>query len=191
MATLDTPPATQPRDLGRPAPEPPERAAVPYQFAMPFGMIPDLVVGDILTADERLWVPQSDTISFRPLLFGVSQGYYVNLLRVRRSGILSRHRHAGPVHALVLKGHWRYLEHDWVATEGGYAFEPPGEVHTLIVDEDVTEMITFFVVTGALVYVDPEGQATGYEDVFTKLDAARTHYAATGLGVEAADRLVR
>ena len=78
-----------------------------------------------------------------------------------------------------------------MATEGGYAFEPPGEVHTLIVDDDVTEMITFFFVTGALVYVDPEGRATGYEDVFTKLDAARTHYAANGLGAGAADRLIR
>jgi 2,4'-dihydroxyacetophenone dioxygenase len=191
MATLDTTPAIQPRDLGRPAPEPAGRAGVPYQFPMPFGMIPDLVVGDLLPDDDRLWVPQSDTVSFRPLLFGVSHGYYVNLLRVRRSGILSRHRHAGPVHAVILKGRWRYLEHDWVATEGGYAFEPPGEVHTLIVDEDVAEMITLFFVTGALVYVDPEGRATGYEDVFTKLDAARTHYAANGLGAEAADSLIR
>ena len=29
-------------------------------------------------------------------------------------------------------------------------------------------------------YVDPQGQAEGYEDVFTKLEAARRHYAATG-----------
>jgi hypothetical protein len=35
-----------------------------------------------------------------------------NLLRVRKSGILSRHRHPGPVHAFVLKGSWRYLEHE-------------------------------------------------------------------------------
>src|SRR5215208_6937142 len=26
---------------------------------------------------------------------------------------------------LVLKGEWRYLEHDWVATEGGYVYEAP------------------------------------------------------------------
>jgi 2,4'-dihydroxyacetophenone dioxygenase len=154
-------------------------------------MVRDLVVEDLLPGDDRLWVPQSESVSFRPLLFGVSQGYYVNLLRVRRSGVLSRHRHAGPVHAMVLKGRWRYLEHDWVAAEGGYAFEPPGEVHTLVVDDDVTEMITWFFVTGALVYVDPVGRATGYEDVFTKLEAARSHYELIGLGVEAADRLVR
>jgi 2,4'-dihydroxyacetophenone dioxygenase len=92
---------------------------------------------------------------------------------------------------MVLKGSWHYLEHDWVATEGSYIFEPPGEVHTLSVDEDVVEMITFFFVTGSLVYVDPDGRATGYEDAFTKLDAARSHYAAVGLGPDAADRLVR
>ena len=38
----------------------------------------------------------------------------------RKSGVLSRHRHPLPVHGFVLKGEWRYLEHDWVATEGGY-----------------------------------------------------------------------
>lgn len=55
-------------------------------------------------ADERLWVPQASDVSFRPLLLLMSQGHFVNLLRVRKTGILSRHRHAGPVHAMTLKG---------------------------------------------------------------------------------------
>src|SRR3546814_1686873 len=71
-------------------------------------------------------------------------GGWCNLLRVRKSGVLSRHLHPAPVHGFVLKGQWRYLEHDWVATEGSYVFEPPGETHTLVVDEDCDEMITFF-----------------------------------------------
>ena len=100
-------------------------------------MVPDIIVAGGVTAegDERLWVPQSDTVSFRPLVLNVTQGYYVNVLRVRRSGVLSRHRHFGPVHAFVMKGSWRYLEHDWVAREGDYVFEPPGETHTLVVHE--------------------------------------------------------
>ena len=65
---------------------------------------------------------------------------------------------------------WHYLEHDWIATEGSYAFEPPGETHTLVIPEDVPEMITLFHVTGGYVYVDPQGVALGYEDVFTKLE---------------------
>jgi 2,4'-dihydroxyacetophenone dioxygenase len=177
--------------VGRPAQETPEVARSPYRLDQPFGMLPDLIVDELMPADERVWVPQSEDVSFRPLVFGTSHGYYVNLLRVRRSGVLSRHRHAGPVHAMVLKGRWRYLEHDWVAVEGGYAFEPPGEVHTLFVPEDVDEMITFFVVTGALVYVDPDGRATGYEDAFTKLEAARAHYEAVGLGADFAEQFVR
>src|SRR5690606_33529564 len=99
-----------------------------------------------------------------------------NLLRVRKSGVLSVHRHSGEVHAFVLKGRWYYLEHDWIAEEGSYAYEPPGEIHTLYVPEDVPEMITMFHATGAYVYIDAEGNAVGYEDVFTKIDHCRKHY---------------
>jgi 2,4'-dihydroxyacetophenone dioxygenase len=54
--------------------------------------------------------------------------------------VLSRHRHSGAVHAIVLKGRWLYLEHDWVAEQGSYAHEPARETHTLVVPEGVDEM---------------------------------------------------
>lgn len=144
----------------------------------------DLVVPNVLNhdIDERLWVPQSDKVWFRPLLFSASQGFFVNLLRVRKSGILSRHRHAGPVHATVLKGRWHYLEHPWWAEQGSYAFEPPGDIHTLEVPEGVDEMITMFHVTGAYIYVDVDGTPVGVEDVFSKIQKAREHYEKVGLG---------
>jgi quercetin dioxygenase-like cupin family protein len=164
---------------------------VPYQGDLAYGTIADLVVPDVQPVDERLWVPQSDSVWFRPLLFGVTHGFYVNVLRVRRAGVLSRHRHSGPVHAYVLRGRWHYLEHDWVAEEGGFAFEVPGEVHTLVVPGDVEEMQTLFHVLGALIYVDPQGEALGYEDVFTKLAAARQHYEHVGLGAGFAEQFVR
>jgi quercetin dioxygenase-like cupin family protein len=31
----------------------------------------------------------------------------------------------------VIRGRWKYLEHDWVAEEGSFVYEPPGEIHTL------------------------------------------------------------
>lgn len=43
-------------------------------------------------------------------------------------------------------------------------------------------MITLFHVTGGYTYVDPEGAALGYEDVYTKLENARRHYETVGLG---------
>jgi hypothetical protein len=81
-------------------------------------------------------------------------------MRVTKAGMIARHRHSGAVHAWVFKGRWHYLEHDWVAEEGSYIFEPPGETHTLVVPEGCSEMITFFQVNGSLIYVDPQGVST-------------------------------
>ncbi len=128
-------------------------------------MMPDALIPSVLDldGDERVWVPQSENAAFRPLLLNVSQGYFVNPVRVRSSGLVSRHRHSGPVHAFTLRGKWHYLEHDWVASAGDYAFEPPGETHTLVVPDGVDEMVTLFHVTGGYTYVDPYGVALGYE----------------------------
>ena len=46
------------------------------------------------------------------------RGYWINLLRVKKTGVLNRHLHPAPVFGLVLRGSWRYLEHDWTAHEG-------------------------------------------------------------------------
>ncbi|MDF2233200.1 hypothetical protein P2H44_11615 [Albimonas sp. CAU 1670] len=78
-----------------------------------------------------------------------------------------------------------------MAEEGGYVFESPGETRTLVVPEDVTEMITYFQVNGVMIYVDPRGKTVGYEDVFTKIDMCRAHYEAVGLGADYVDRFTR
>ncbi|OEU08812.1 hypothetical protein FRACYDRAFT_195975 [Fragilariopsis cylindrus CCMP1102] len=181
-------------------------AYTPYQGEQPKEALSDIFIPQVLSHnpwsienislssseyEDSLWVPQTDTVSFRPLCFCVSGGYYVNLLRVRGSGLLSRHRHPGPVHGHVLKGKWKYLEHDWVAEAGSYVFEPPGEIHTLVVPEGVDEMITLFHVTGALLYCDPDGKVTGAEDVFTKLELAKKHYKDIGLGEDFVQQFVR
>ena len=175
---------------------------IAYQKPQPMGMIPDLLVPGLLQlvrdplgggggVDPREWIPLTDTVSFRPVHFNVSQGFYAHVMGVTRGGVLSRHRHTGGVHALVLKGRWHYLEHDWVAEEGSYAYEPPGETHTLVVPDDCPEMITFFIVHGALMYVDPQGRATGYDDVFTRLEIASAHYEKVGLGRDHAKKMTR
>lgn len=141
--------------------------------------------------DERVWVPQAEGVWFRPLMLNTVQGQWCNLLRVRRSGVLSRHLHPNPVHGYVIKGRWHYLEHDWVAETGSYVFEPPGEIHTLVVPEDCPEMITFFNITGSMIYLDADNQHAGYEDVFSKIDMCRAHYESVGLGADYLDQFVR
>ncbi|MEO8243363.1 MAG: 2,4'-dihydroxyacetophenone dioxygenase family protein [bacterium] len=170
---------------------PSDERLMPYQLSMPADALREIVVPQAVPEDERIWVPQAENVWFRPLCLNRSQGYWNNLLRVRKSGVLSRHRHPNSVHGFVLKGSWRYLEHDWVATAGSYVFEPPGETHTLFVPDDVTEMITFFQVNGVMYYVDPWGKHMGYEDVFTKIDMCRNHYAACGLGADYVDQFIR
>jgi 2,4'-dihydroxyacetophenone dioxygenase len=164
---------------------------VPYQKPQPWGMAPDMVVPDLLTDDQRLWAPVAPQIWSRPVHLNVTGGFYIHLLKVTRSGLLQRHRHSGQVHAYTIKGRWRYLEHDWVAEEGGYVFEPPGETHTLVVPEDCTEMITLFTVHGALMYVDPQGNSTGYDDVFTRIEKYRAHFENVGLGADHVKRFMR
>ena len=154
------------------------------------GMNPEIVTKAI-PEDERVWVPQAPGVCFRPLMLNTVNGGWFNLLRVRKSGVLSRHRHPSAVFGYVLKGSWRYLEHDWVAEEGGFVYEPPGEVHTLVVDEGVDEMITMFNVNGAMIYVDESGKTVAYEDVFTKIEMCRSHYEKVGLGSEFINQFVR
>jgi quercetin dioxygenase-like cupin family protein len=156
----------------------------------PFGLQPE-IVANAIPADERVWVPQADNVWFRPLLLNTVSGGWCNLLRVRRSGVLSRHRHPMLVVGYVIKGRWFYREHDWVANEGDFVYEPPGETHTLEVPADCAEMITFFNISGAMIYLDEDGQQTGYEDVFTKLEMCRAHYEAVGLGADYVDQFVR
>ena len=188
---------------------PPKTAAsTRQQFALaaaPEGALSDIVIPNVFSGlfgnltttsndddDDRVWVPQTDCLDFRPLCFCVSQGYYVNLLRFRGGGVLGCHYHASPVHALTLAGSWGYVEHDWHATPGTYVFEPPGETHTLTVDDDCDEMVALFHVTGALLYKNPTtGETIGYDDVFTKLEKARAWYKECGLGQEYAERLIR
>jgi hypothetical protein len=60
-----------------------------------------------------------------------------------------------------------------------------------VVEPDVPEMITLFQVNGAMIYVDPDGGVLGYEDVFTKINLCRRHFAATGLGESFVEQFIR
>ena len=150
---------------------------------MAVGPVPD---------DERVWVPQAPDVWFRPLLLNTVNGGWCNLLRVKKSGVLHRHRHPMLVTGYVIKGRWKYLEHDWIAETGSFVYEPPGEIHTLTVPADCPEMITLFDVSGVeIIYLDAEGNTIGYEDVFTKIEMCTGAIAMVGLGADYVDAFIR
>ncbi len=91
-------------------------------------------------------------------------------------------------------GHWRYLEHDWIAKPGTYIYEPAGEAHTLVITEDSPEpMVAVFVVEGGLIFLDKgvNGGFAAYEDGFSLLELSRKHYREVGLDVGELDKMVR
>ena len=42
-----------------------------------------------------------------------------------------------------------------------------------------------------MVYLDENGNHTGYEDVFTKIEMCRKYYGEVGLGADYADQFIR
>lgn len=88
-------------------------------------------------------------------------GRWIVKLRGPAGGHLGIHRHYGSVLALTLSGAWRYLEHDWIARTGDIVHETPGSVHTLVLVEDSE---VFFVIEGALEYLDRDGRSLAHED---------------------------
>jgi 2,4'-dihydroxyacetophenone dioxygenase len=59
------------------------------------------------------------------------------------------------------------------------------------VPEDCAEMITFFNIGGAMIYLDEAGRQTGYEDVFSKIEMCRAHYAAVRFGEQYVEQFIR
>lgn len=168
----------------------PSSAATPSAAIPSAAMLRPEIALAAIPGDERVWVPQAPGVEFRPLFLNTVIGQWLNLLRVRRSGIISRHRHPGAVFGYVLTGKWYYYEHPWVAEAGHFVYEPPGEIHTLAVPDGCDEMITFFNISGAMIYMDEDGRQIGYEDVYTNIEMCRAHYGANGLGAGFVDQFV-
>ena len=122
-------------------------------------------------SDELPWVPQGERVWFKPLRFDLVTGRWINLLKVEGSGKVNRHRHTGgQVLGLCIEGSWRYLERDWVARHGTLVDEPPGDIHTLVVDEESGYMITLFVLEGTVQYMDDDDNLLHQDDVFSKME---------------------
>src|SRR3546814_516390 len=85
------------------------RAAGRERPASTHPLSPLEIVEKAVPEDERVWVPQAPNVWFRPLMLNTLNGGWCNLLRVRKSGVLSRHLHPAPVHGSVLKSTCRHL----------------------------------------------------------------------------------
>jgi len=127
------------------------------------------------------WVPQGDRVWIKPLRFALAHGPWANLLKVEGNGRVNRHRHVGgQVLGYCIQGSWRYLEREWVARPGTFVYEPPGDIHTLVVDEG-EEMQTLFLLEGVIQYLDDADTVIAQDDVFSKLERYLTYCREQGI----------
>jgi len=151
-------------------------------------------IANIDLEDDRRWVPYADGVWFQPCHFNVTSGGFSVVLKGLPGARLGTHYHVGTVRGYTMRGHWRYLEHDWVAKPGTFIYEPAGEAHTLVITEDSPEpAVIMFVVEGGLIYLDHpvNGSLAAYEDGFTALELTRKYYREAGLDARELDLLVR
>jgi len=144
--------------------------------------------------DDRCWVPYADGVWFQPCCFNVTSGGFSVVLKGLPGAKLGVHYHVGTVRGYTLRGHWRYLEHDWIAAPGTFIYEPAGEAHTLVIADDSPEpALIVFIVEGGLIYLEQpaDGGFAAYEDGFTLLELTRNYYREAGLDVRQLDQLVR
>ena len=128
------------------------------------------------------WVPQGERVWFKPLRFDLTSGRWVNLLKVVGNGKVNRHRHTGgQVLGYCMEGQWRYLEREWVARPGSFIYEPPGDIHTLVVDGDAGMMVTLFILEGVVQYLDDDDLIVSQDDAFAKLQRYLAHCRQEGI----------
>ena len=152
---------------------------------------PEVYIHNAPTEDERLYVPFTETVSSRPLWISPRENKWCDILMAKSAGLVNRHYHPHEVFAYTVSGKWGYLEHDWVATQGDFVYETPGEGHTLVAFEHEDPMRVFFVVKGPLIWLDDHGNAAGYFDVHDYIQLCRNHYEKVGLGANYVDTLFR
>lgn len=68
-----------------------------------------------------------------------------------------------------------------MAKPGTFIFEPPGDIHTLITEDE--EVITLFILGGSLQYFDQDNQVIGQDDIFTVLKKYRDYCDENGVEV--------
>ena len=150
----------------------------------------ELFQPDLLTVDDK-WFPLAQIGNVRPLLFDVTNGGWISILKAEGEGTIQRHRHAAPVSAYTLEGAWGYRENDWIARAGSFVYEPAGHIHTLYIEPSVGKMTAIFHVYGPVIHIDKDGNVEQYEDVFSRLDRYSEHCRKVGLGDEWVRSLIR
>nr|WP_296229147.1 2,4'-dihydroxyacetophenone dioxygenase family protein [Ralstonia sp. UBA689] len=126
----------------------------------------------LIDVEALPWIPftpYSDKFFLKLIKVDPIRGEWITLLKIPPHSELPLHHHAGTVMVSTLKGCWRYLEHDWVATPGSFVFETAGSRHTPVsVGEE--EVVTLNIVQGDWNLLSPDGAVLAIENWRSMMD---------------------
>ncbi len=137
------------------------------------------------STDESPWVPFGDNAAIRHLGFDVRNNIYNNVLWIKAPGVIGTHKHRGTVVMMCLEGAVRYLEYPWVAGPGGFVYEPPGLIHTLVSDHPQGVKL-FGWMQGPIEFYDDKGQFVETIDVWWFINHYETYCREQGLPINKA-----
>jgi 2,4'-dihydroxyacetophenone dioxygenase len=86
-------------------------------------------------------------------------GQFMILQKSKPDAIINIHKHYGTVIGYTVQGAWGYKEYDWIARAGDVVFEAAGSTHTLMVHPGKEDTIIFFIIDGALEFLDEKGNS--------------------------------
>ena len=142
--------------------------------------IPGSFVG--ATETESPWVPFGPNAAIRHLAFDVRHNVVGNILWIRSAGAIGTHKHRGQVVMMCLEGSVRYLEYDWVARPGGFIYETPGLIHTLVTDHPQGVKL-FGWLQGCTEFYDEHGKFVETADVWWFINHYETYCRENGIAI--------
>ena len=130
---------------------------------------------------ERLpWIPLGPGESFRPLRFLAQDRGRVLLLRLEPGTLVPLHRHLGEVHAYNLAGRRKLIQTDEIVGQGGYVYEPAGNVDSWMAVGD-EPVIVHIITYGAMEYLGPNGDVVKRDGASSLRDTYLRYCAENGV----------
>jgi hypothetical protein len=138
-----------------------------------------------INEDDLPWMPfapYNDDVLIKYIKCDPVRGEVISLLKAPSNMTLPKHHHSGTVIVYTIKGGWKYIEHDWVSTEGGVVYETAATSHTPIgLPEHGDQIITFNITQGDLQYLDDNGNICAIENWKTAMQRYLAYCEANGI----------
>lgn len=131
-----------------------------------------------LDTDSMPWIETGPGRSFRPLRFAANG--WSELVRLEPGSVVALHRHTGDLHAFNVRGTREIIGTGEIVGPGAYVYEPAGTVDTWGAIGE-SPRVAHIKVTGAIEYLDDNGQVTGAVTGASQRDAYLTWCRAAGV----------